>query len=219
MKTKYYYENFDSKAYQVFKDYLTYIETDPAMNPDYPPEDENKVEKDSGGNIIANDEVLYTDIYYYLAIDDLNPDKAQKQVGNEFEDVDIHHRIYIQPDLFLKSAKSTLYVSTNDNYFDLESPRNGTRDLSSIWLKSYNINEQYFTDSTKWTEDTGEWSIGVPFDHDDIDSYKNKVFTKVYGVIVAEDGKHKNIVRVNVIVDQYKPAATLEAVTVSAPIN
>lgn len=218
MQTVYCYENSGTREYQVFNDYMTSVETNPAMNSDYPPADEDKVEK-KDGEVIANDHVLYTDIYCYFSIDDLNSASARQTPDGE--EINPGKNIYLKlnPDKTLWSAKnSSLLVSTDTADYDVETAVGQDVDFSGVRLKSYTL-EEALSDASKWTENTEQWSIAVPYDPDNPDATLKKTYTKVYGVLTAEDGVHRSIVRVNVVIDSFRQSAVLEAVKLRTVYN
>ncbi|MBQ3664570.1 MAG: hypothetical protein II919_00510 [Lachnospiraceae bacterium] len=222
IETTYYHENIEAAeavaageegtdVYQKFIEYYRAIETNPAKNDVYPAADEDLVEKNTAGEIIANDKVLYTDLYYYVPVDVLNPDRAKVDPTDDgFVDMNGKISFDIHNSISAKNQKM-LYYNSDIDYDMIRDQDNDN--ISELWLKSYNVDTKLEDDSL-WTEDESEWHIKVPYNKNDL-SNLGTVYTKVYGVMVAEDGVHKNIIRVNVMLNEYRPNAKLEYVTVN----
>ena len=218
IETRYYYENYEAKesglegtdVYQKFRDIRCSIETNPAKNDEYPESDADKVEKNDAGEIIANDKVLYTDLYYYVPVDGINPNlpKAHPEDEGYVTGLD-QNMLYFDIGWTINAKYSDMkYYKSNADY-DLIRP-NLTDSMKDLWLKSYNLDDQ-LADTTKWSDSPSDWCIVVPYNMDDTSNF-GTIYTKVYGVMTAEDGVHKNIIRVNVILDTYRPSAKLKYV-------
>ena len=108
-------------------------------------------------------------------------------------------------------------------------------DTSEMWIKGHNVKEKLedtslwyhfkngrLADDSRDRTDDEIWKISVPIDittnpdGETILNTSKNVYTKVFGVQLSEDGKHYNIIRLNVIVDYYKPSALVEAVGIHA---
>lgn len=96
------------------------------------------------------------------------------------------------------------------------------------WLNESNIIEQleitgnwsesYDTDSTAINNLLNEnWVIDIPFKRETANEDMETMYTKVLGVVTAEDGVHRNIVVIHVILESMELGAELTSVTLNTP--
>lgn len=232
MQTKWLYTNNETTHYQYFDNYLSDIETHYAKLSDGTYSDTIKYTD-------INIYMSIDDIDSYNARRKIRDPETGKPVKDEdkqytYEDIDTNGYIYISPNIESISEYSSIQfyqgdtvdttkrIKKMDHYTDTY-PKN-------LWLNADNL-ESELSNGTIWSESiTGSdkeslfndvqedieyrdmWEIAVPYKTDaDLDN----MYTKVLGVITAEDGIHKNIVVVHVVIDKYKPYATLDSVTLN----
>lgn len=231
VKTKYLYANTDTSFYQSFSEYQNIIQTHPAY--------------DKNNNV--SDTVTYTDINLYIAIDDIDPYKAKRPLKDEsgnvvhdengdvvYEIFDTNGNIYITQSFdnlkkygFNYSEKSTVQYyqgSTVDLTKRLSEMDKYTDQYPDSWLTCDNLADSLSVDDDwgiehHWRDkevpqEEKTWEMAIPFK---TLSDTQNVYSKVLGVVTAEDGVHKNIVVAHVIIDYYKPHATINGVTLYTP--
>lgn len=223
VKTKYLYANTDTSFYQSFSEYQNIIQTHPAY--------------DKNNNV--SDTVTYTDINLYIAIDDIDPYKAKRPLKDEngdvvYETFDTNGNIYITQSFdnlkkygFNYSEKSTVQYyqgSTVDLTKRLSEMDKYTDQYPDSWLTCDNLADSLSVDDDwgiehHWRDkevpqEEKTWEMAIPFK---TLSDTQNVYSKVLGVVTAEDGVHKNIVVAHVIIDYYKPHATINGVTLYTP--
>lgn len=266
------YKSISTKKYQSYRDYIDIVEVHPARDKFNIPgvKDDNgkvpsAVDSQTGDKYVtAYDDVRYTDLFYYVAIDDIDmsakarryiSSSAYEQLSSEektlytydssfneyYKEVDHNGCLDLSLNsIDLSDKTSNLYVlkeNKNDpNYknYDKISDRNATIendilsiDTSEMWLKGHNVKEK-LEDTSLWyiysgaqladIADDNIWKISIPLSTglggEEIPNVNNNVYTKIFGVQISEDGKHYNIVRLNVVVDYFSPSALVEAVGV-----
>lgn len=229
--TKYLYANTDTSYYQNFSEYKDLVETHPAY--------------DSKGTL--SDSVQYTDVNLYIAVDDIDSYKARTILTDEqgnavkdengdlvYVDVETNGNIYITYNYgdtskygFYKSSNSTVQIYQGEKVDiteRLENLNHYTDPYPEQWLTCENLDESlaveedwginHSWEDTKVPREEKYWEMAIPFTSND--DTKN-VYTKVLGVVTSEDGNHKNIVVVHVVIDYFKPQAELNSVTLTTP--
>lgn len=235
MQTKWEYTNNDTTYYQFFDNYLSDIETHYAQLSDGTYSDKIKYTD-------INIYMSIDDIDSSLARKKVRDSKTGKPIKDDngntvYENVDTDRCIYISPNIERISQYSSMKFYQGDtvdttkrlkklNHYTDPYPKN-------LWLNGDNLDDMLSDESVKWSEsmssyeakyifnDTCEdiadrdmWEIAVPYrTNNDLDN----MYTKVLGVITAEDGIHKNIVVVHVVIDKYKPYAKLDSVSLDTP--
>ena len=66
----------------------------------------------------------------------------------------------------------------------------------AMWLRSYNL-ESKLSETDKWSDDPDDWFIAIPYDPEHPEDVMKKTYSKLFGVVTAEDGVHKNIIYIN----------------------
>lgn len=235
MQTKWEYTNNDTTYYQFFDNYLSDIETHYAQLSDGTYSDKIKYTD-------INIYMSIDDIDSSSARRKVRDSKTGKPIKDDngntvYENVDTDRCIYISPNIERISQCSSMKFYQGDtvdttkrlkkmNHYTDPYPKN-------LWLNGDNLDDMLSDESVKWSEsmssyeakyifnDTCEdiadrdmWEIAVPYrTNNDLDN----MYTKVLGVITAEDGIHKNIVVVHVVIDKYKPYAKLDSVSLDTP--
>lgn len=266
------YKNSDSRKYQYYRDYIDIVEVHPARDkfniPDVKDDDgkvPSAVDPDTGDKYVtAYDDVRYTDLFYFVALDDLdmtaparyyiskgkyNGLSAEEQSGYVYDSSlseyykEVDHGGYMDfrlESIDLSDKSSAFYVLKCDKSqpgytnYDNVSDRATTIqndilgiDTSEYWLKGHNVKEE-LENTEKWYNsfvanshtDEETWKMSVPIvittgsDGNPVLNTSKNVYTKIYGVQLSQDGKHYNIVRLNLVVDYFKPSALVEAVRV-----
>lgn len=235
MQTKWEYTNNDTTYYQFFDNYLSDIETHYAQLSDGTYSDKIKYTD-------INIYMSIDDIDSSAARRKVRDSKTGKPTKDDdgstaYEKVDTDRCIYISPNIESISQYSSMKFYQGDtvdttkrlkkmNHYTDPYPKN-------LWLNGDNLDDMLSDESVKWSKsipssktkvvfnDTCEdiadrdmWEIAVPYrTNNDLDN----MYTKVLGVITAEDGIHKNIVVVHVVIDKYKPYAMLDSVSLDTP--
>lgn len=88
-------------------------------------------------------------------------------------------------------------------------------DNDSLWLNKDNLAEK-LSDAGLWNQLIDNWSITVPYD-ENTDIADSPIYTKIFGVMTAEDGVHKNIVIVHVALESLLASAEVASVTLTTP--
>lgn len=229
MTTKYQYANTETSFYQHFEEYQDLIETHPAKHED--------------GTL--SDNVIYTDINIYVAIDDINTYRAKTYKTDEngnyvlddegeyvLEDIEPNGYLYLYPDIDIISNNSSMRFYQGDTMEVTERIRELTNYYDHYpepWLTCDNLSEK-LEDESLWSKEFysyGDYLGGltnfglmdvweIAIPFKSLDDTEN-IYTKVLGVITSEDGLHKNIVVAHVIIDRYDPHAELSQVTLQTP--
>ena len=209
MQTKWEYTNNDTTYYQFFDNYLSDIETHYAQLSDGTYSDKIKYTD-------INIYMSIDDIDSSLARRKVRDSKTGKPIKDDngntvYENVDTDRCIYISPNIERISQYSSMKFYQGDkvdttkrlkkmNHYTDPYPKN-------LWLNGDNLDDMLSDESVKWSEsmssyeakyifnDTCEdiadrdmWEIAVPYrTNNDLDN----MYTKVLGVITAEDGIHK----------------------------
>lgn len=233
MQTKWEYTNNDTTYYQFFDNYLSDIETHYAQLSDGTYSDKIKYTD-------INIYMSIDDIDSSAARRKVRDSQTGKSVKDDdgktvYENVDTNRCIYISPNIQSISQYSSIKFYQGDtvdttkrlkkmNHYTDPYPKN-------LWLNGDNLDDMLSDESVKWSQsilsndaktvfndtcddidDRDMWEIAVPYrTNNDLDN----MYTKVLGVITAEDGVHKNIVVVHVVIDKYKPYATLDSVSLN----
>ncbi|MBQ8133838.1 MAG: hypothetical protein IJ192_05480 [Clostridia bacterium] len=214
-KTKYKYYNTDMGYNAYFTGYNNLVETHPAVDKD--------------GNV--SDTVLYTDINIYFGIDDIDTSKA---VDDNDETVNTDGYIYINQlvggnvkgNITGRAGGTTVQYYNGTKLEKTDRIRKASYDYEdeypTPWLTCDNLDEKLAVEGDwlqehAWgdsdiEDDQKLWVIQIPKD-------TNYVYTKVMGVVTAEDGIHKNIIVAHVIIDYYKPNASVDSITLTNPDN
>ena len=216
-ETEYPYYNSDTSFYQKFYEYQNLVETHPAVAED--------------GKV--SDTVIYTDINIYFAIDDIDANRARK----DDEDFETNSTIYLKQSFNNVSKKIGNYaVGSTVQYYQgdtmdttdriLDGEYLYTDEYPAPWLTCDNLEAQlaisgYWGANHVWNdpdvdEKDNTWEMSIPFTGE---TDTKNVYTKVMCVVTAEDGIHKNIVVAHVIIDYYKPRASVNSVTLTNPDN
>ncbi len=225
------YKNSDTSLYQHFYDYKTDVETYAAQ----------KSDGTASETVLYTDVNLYMAIddldarEYQVPRRDEYGEFVRDEEGNIIYDrvtndgtILLHGFTHFASD----QGKIRFYTGDEQTYTDRDTTdmttyRNAHDDLTlgGQLLNADTVDSFDFSDSNSWTrqfdiekisryvdDDYTEyiWEISVPWTNEtDI----RKVYTKVLGVITAEDGIHKNILTAHVIIDRYKPWASVDSLT------
>lgn len=235
MQTKWEYTNNDTTYYQFFDNYLSDIETHYAQLSDGTYSDKIKY---TDINIYMSIDDIDSSTARKKVRDSQTGKPIKDDNGNTvYENVDTDRCIYISSNIERISQYSSMKFYQGDtvdttkrlkkmNHYTDPYPKN-------LWLNGDNLDDMLSDESVKWSKsissyeakdifnDTCEdiadrdmWEIAVPYrTNNDLDN----MYTKVLGVITAEDGIHKNIVVVHVVIDKYKPYAALDSISLDTP--
>lgn len=238
------YANTDTTYFQDFSDYQTSIETHPAINENGEVSD-TVLYTDINIYIAVDDIDSYTARRTVL---DATGKPLKDENGNiVYEYIDTNGYIYITDDLEPLNKKSTIQYYKGDVVQEtarLTEKHHYKDHYPEPWLTSDNLNEKLAVDGDwgsslgytelnddhhdgeYWSSGYGSkieahqngngWLMAVPVQsRDNI----NNIYTKVIGVETAEDGVHQNIIVAHVIIDYFKPYATLDSVTLKTPLD
>lgn len=239
MQTKWEYTNNDTTYYQFFDNYLSDIETHYAQLSDGTYSDKIKY---TDINVYMSIDDIDSSVARKV-VRDSETGKPVKDENNKYiyKEFDTNGYIYISPNIESISEYSKIQFYQGDtvdttkrlkkmNHYTDPYPKNLWLDANNLedklsdegveWSKSitsYNGNSKaIFNDKQESIEYRDMWEIAVPYrTNSDLDN----MYTKVLGVITAEDGIHKNIVVVHVVIDKYKPYATLDSVSLNTPTD